>query len=384
LSFSPAAANFSGMRAPPIFLCALLGLLAAGTSAPARAAAVQQHGLVFEEWVRDIFFDGYRPPSATQKWDIPAAVNKRHGGVPVNPKAAKYRTPVDLGDALRQFDIAEPFILVVGFWEQDGDDKRFVNLIAPRVEPAVWRKLWGDVTRADLERLDAVIKDRSLTPEAARAAAQRMKNAPPFTRAVIVLNPKIDDATQRRLQCSLRFEDVFKFLAPDAKPDPQAKPELWGIPFPGEIASPPREIKKEPSPAVPSSAVKPFMPTGKYGEEVEGLQMTQARLAQLVMEIHRLYRDDPRFLAAFDLSQKKWEEYCAATINARFPTDIEYGSVFPIAVAAVKQPLIEARIQEISAWTNGTVEGDVSKGSVKFSEELDAIRKKLGDGTPQR
>lgn len=171
-------------------------------------------------------------------------MNKTHGGIPVNPKATKNRTPVDLGDALRQFDIAEPFLLVVGFWEQDGADKRFVNIIAPRVEPAVWRKLWGDVTRADLARLDAVIKDRSLTPEAARAAAQRMKNAPPFTSAVIVLNPKIDDATQRRLQCSLRFEDVFKFLGPDAKPDPQARPALWGVAFPGEVASPPREIKK--------------------------------------------------------------------------------------------------------------------------------------------
>lgn len=162
----------------------------------------------------------------------------------MNPKALKNRTPVDLGDALRQFDIAEPFILLVGFWEQDGADKRFVNIIAPRVEQAGWKKLWGDITRAYLERLNAVIKDRSLTPEAARAAAQRMKNAPPFTSATIVLNPKIDDATQCRLQCSLRFEDVFKFLALDAKLDVQARPALWGLEFPGAVASPPREIGK--------------------------------------------------------------------------------------------------------------------------------------------
>ena len=188
------------MRAPGIFLCACLGLFAAWPLPSARAVAVQQHGLVFEEWVDGTFFNGFRPASATQKWDIPAEVNKAHGGVPVNPKATKYRTPVDLGDALRQFDIAEPFILVIGWWEQDGDDKRFVNIVAPRIEPAVWKKLWGSVTRADLEKLDAVIKDKSFTPEEARAAAQKMKNAPPFTSAVIVLNPKIDSATQRRLQ----------------------------------------------------------------------------------------------------------------------------------------------------------------------------------------
>lgn len=101
------------------------------TLAVASAQEVQQHGLVLEQWVRDTFFDGYKPSNYTQKWDIPASENTRFGGVPVNPKAAKYGTPVDLGDALRQRKIAEPFILVVGFWRQDGDEKRFVNLIAP-------------------------------------------------------------------------------------------------------------------------------------------------------------------------------------------------------------------------------------------------------------
>ncbi len=134
--------------------------------------------------------------------------------MPVSLKAAKYGAPIDLGDALRQFDIAEPFILALGFWEQDGDEKRFVNLVAPRIELAAWRKLWAPVTRADLERLDAVIKNKSLTPEEARAAAKKIKNAPPFTSAIIEVNPKIDSKTQRRLQCSLRFDDVFKYLAP--------------------------------------------------------------------------------------------------------------------------------------------------------------------------
>ena len=107
------------------------------------SAEEQVHGVIFEQWIRDTFFNGYKPKSYTQKWDIPAAANRRFGGVPVNPKAAKYGTPVDLGDALRQFDIAEPFILALGFWQQAGEEKRFVNLVAPRIEPAAWRKLWG-------------------------------------------------------------------------------------------------------------------------------------------------------------------------------------------------------------------------------------------------
>jgi hypothetical protein len=227
-------------------LCRLCVLVVLVVSFALRLGAqeVQQHGLVFEQWVRDTFFEHYRPPNYTQKWDIPAANNRDHGGVPVNPKATKYGTPVDLGDALRQFKIDEPFILVVGFWRQDGGEKRFVNIVAPRIEPALWQKLWAPVTLADLERLDAVIKDKSLTPEQARAAALKIKSVPPFTQSIIVVNPKIDSKTQRRLQCSLRFEDVFKHLAPGIAARPQDHPALWGVEFPSEIASRPRTFAK--------------------------------------------------------------------------------------------------------------------------------------------
>ena len=226
----------------PWFAAGLLAALLSLAGLPAQE--VQQHGLVLEQWVRDTFFDGYRPASYTQKWDIPAAANRRFGGVPVNPKAAKYGTPVDLGDALRQFQIDEPFILVLGFWRQEGDEKRFVNLTAPRIDPAAWKKLWGPVTLADLQRLDAVIKDKSLTPAEARAAALKIKSAPPFTQSIIVVNPKIDAKTQRRLQCSLRFDDVFRHLAPDADPQPQEHPALWGVEFPQPVASKPRAFAR--------------------------------------------------------------------------------------------------------------------------------------------
>lgn len=217
--------------------------------ASAPAAEVQRHGLVFEQWVRDTFFAGYRPTHATQQWDIPAAANLAHGGIPVNPKAVKYGTAVDLGDALRQFQIDEPFVLVMGFWRQHGDEKRFVNIVAPRIDPATWRKLWAPIALADLQRLDAVIKDRSLTPAQARAAARQIKNAPPFTQAIMVVNPKIDSKSQRRLQCSLRFADVFTHLAPDASSAVHERPTLWGIAFPEAVPSKPRTFAKGTNPA---------------------------------------------------------------------------------------------------------------------------------------
>jgi hypothetical protein len=207
-----------------------------------RAAEEQSHGVVFEKWVRDTFFNGYKPESYTQKWDIPAKQNVEHGGIPANPKATKFGTPIDMGDALRQFAVAQgqdSFIIISGFWDQDGDYKKWVLGMAVTVTVEQYRKLWGPVTQADLAKLDAVIKDKSLSVEDARAAAQKIKNAEPFTKAIIQVNPKLD-SKQRRLQCSIRFADFFKALVPDMIPARQEKPEIWGKAMPAPMLSPPR------------------------------------------------------------------------------------------------------------------------------------------------
>jgi hypothetical protein len=203
---------------------------------------VQRHGVEFEHWIRATFFGGYQPLTYTQRWDVPAEANRNHGGVPVNPKAAKFNTPVDLGDALRQFDISEPFLLIVGFWRQDGSVKRFVNVQAVRVEPEQWRRLWGAITRADLERLDAQIKDMAQDVLTTRKAAQARKRLAPFDTAVMQVNPKID-GKQRRLQCSLRFADFFDQLAPRAERGMTNAPTLFGVDLPLQLDSPPRSRK---------------------------------------------------------------------------------------------------------------------------------------------
>jgi hypothetical protein len=203
---------------------------------------VQSHGLLFEKWLRDTFFGGYEPASHTQKWDIPATANQNHGHIPVNPKAAKHGTPISLGDALRQFEIDEPFLLIAGFWRQETKTRKtWTNVQAVRVEPATWRKLWHPITREDLEKLDAIVKDPALSLEEARKAAQAMKARVPFTKAVIQVNPKID-GSQRRLQCSIRFEDFFSQLAPGVSSEPQDQPAVFGIPVPKTFQSPPRDL----------------------------------------------------------------------------------------------------------------------------------------------
>ena len=213
-------------------------LACAGPELPERTVGgteTQSHGVIFEAWLREKFFAGYRPGSYTQKWDIPAEANRGHGGIPVNPKAIKWGSPVDLGDALRQWDIAEKgerFLLIVGFWEQaEPGLKRFVRVEAVEVTPEIYRRLWSPITLADLRAIDALVKDRSQPVIDVRKAAQAMKKKPPFSESVMQVNPKID-AHQRRVQCSLRFGDFFHFLAPGATPEKVASPTLWGQPLP--------------------------------------------------------------------------------------------------------------------------------------------------------
>jgi len=220
-------------------LLACLAVLAASYLI-ASAEEVQVHGQVFEKWVRDTFFDGYKPASYTQRWDIPATENKHHGDIPVNPKAVKYGTSIDLGDALQQYEIDEPFMLIVAFWQQEGDEKRIVNIVAPEISPETWRKLWGPVTYADLLKLDELIKDQGPSVTELRKLALKMKNSPPYSESIIQLNPKIGTDGQRRLQCSLRFADFFRELVPGADSKPQAHPSLFGVEYPGTIASKPR------------------------------------------------------------------------------------------------------------------------------------------------
>jgi hypothetical protein len=205
------------------------------------ATEVQRHGLGFEHWVADTFFGGHRPSGPTDKWDIPASANGNHGRIPVNPKATQHGEPVLLGDALRQYDINEPFLLIVGFWEQDGHGKKFVQSLVVRIEPDQWRKLWAPVTRADLDAMDKLVKDTSRPVAEVRKEVLRRKKLPPFSEAVIQLNPKIDQS-QRRLQCSISYVRLFKNLAPGRSRKAQPFAEVFGRRIPSIAVSPPRKL----------------------------------------------------------------------------------------------------------------------------------------------
>jgi hypothetical protein len=178
---------------------------------------VQLHGFDFENWIKQTFFANLTV-SYSYKWDVPAEFNSleivpqefRH--LPVSIKTCKNRSPIGFGDALRQFKNDEDFLLIVGFWEQNGINKNFVSVEAVKITAQIWRNLFQPLTEKDLKLLDVTIKNKETHYAEVRKLAKEIKKSFPPTK--MVLNPKIDSKIQRRLQCSLPFNafwnDVVK------------------------------------------------------------------------------------------------------------------------------------------------------------------------------
>lgn len=84
-------------------------------------------------------------------------------------------------------------------------------------------------------------KDTSRPIADVRREVLKRKKQPPFSQAVIRLNPKIDKS-RRRLQCSISCVRHFKNLAPGRDRKAQPFAEIFGRRIPSVPASPPREL----------------------------------------------------------------------------------------------------------------------------------------------
>lgn len=190
---------------------------------------VQSHGFVFENWVKDTFFNGYRG-GYSDKWDVPMKFNKK--GLPVSIKTAKYGSTIGLGDAIRQFSTDEDFLLIVGFWKQEGKLKRIVNASSVIIKKDDWKDLWVPIKLIDLQKLDSLIKNMNIGHKEVRIMAQDLKKTTPYSLAKITLNPKIDSKKQRRLQCGIKFNLYFEKFATNTSSEIIENPSLFGVNVP--------------------------------------------------------------------------------------------------------------------------------------------------------
>jgi len=211
---------------------------------------VQFHGFTFEKWVRDTFFHGYEG-NYMQKWDIPPDKNSaqnipsEYRNIPVSVKTAKYGSPIGLGDARRQRSIDTPFMMIVGFWKQrTPSEKWFEEIGVAFFTVPVWGSLWGTLTFEEICAIDSRIKDLTLPYKTARQIAQDWKGTN-FSRAgsEIVINPKIDSKSQRRIQCSIPFSSFWRVVG--RVPLPTDSPSLFGVPFENPVISGSRTFNRD-------------------------------------------------------------------------------------------------------------------------------------------
>jgi hypothetical protein len=193
--------------------------------------ARQQHGLNFEGWIKSTFFQGFTQTGNTDKWDATGITYKNQyalhtlafGGLPVSMKTCAYRSSINFGDALRQIENNEDFLLIVGFWQNSGRHKKIVAIGAVKIAAEEWQNLFVTEAEAETDSYEEFLESRTIEKirelhhgikrefeprhTEARKFAKRIKKDLP--KLQMTINPKIDSKKQRRVQCSLPFS-VFE------------------------------------------------------------------------------------------------------------------------------------------------------------------------------
>jgi rubrerythrin len=211
--------------------------------------ARQQHGMNFEKWLKDTFFKSFTQTGPTDKWDATnvsykskyALHTSTFGGLSISIKTCKYGQAVNFGDAIRQLENNEDFLLVVAFWQNAGRHKKIVSIGAVKIDAQDWQNLFITEEEADVEDYDEYLEsetikkirdlDRGIKRDErsdykdARAFAKKAKKEIPETSMSI--NPKIDSKKQRRLQCTMPFS-VFQELFKTQFVFQTGTAEFWG------------------------------------------------------------------------------------------------------------------------------------------------------------
>ncbi|MGE4551989.1 MAG: hypothetical protein AB7D57_02690, partial [Desulfovibrionaceae bacterium] len=91
---------------------------------------------------------------------------------------------------------------------------------------------------------------------------------------------------------------------------------------------------------------------------------------KIMKEIKKIYADDPETLRRIIKAQTAWETYRRSHVDALYhggPGAFGSASVYCNCVNML--PVVELRLQQLRYWRDGTVEGDVCAGHVKWLQK---------------
>ncbi len=140
------------------------------------------------------------------KWDFP----------PLSVKTFKFESGIlEFGSIERIFRSTDDFILVMCGHKQNGSFKEILFSDAVYVSNKVFKELKGTLTLEDIYYLNQTLKTfgegkHKEAREWAKTAKEQYNHKTSFD-----IRFKIDSKTQRRIQCALKLEDLYRILGKD-------------------------------------------------------------------------------------------------------------------------------------------------------------------------
>mgnify|MGYP001432306439 FL=1 len=125
-------------------------------------------------------------------------------------KTAK-NNKVDCGDILRRMNEKE-YEIIVGQYRQDGGNKVVHTEYVFNIKPEDYDKLWGTMKYELVEEFNKFVKSIPAGREAQQATKgerTRIKNNISCKDALMVIHPKVDSKSQRRVQCSFKIDQMI-------------------------------------------------------------------------------------------------------------------------------------------------------------------------------
>lgn len=172
----------------------------------------QSHGFLFEEQVKSNISEylSLITINYTNKWDIP----------PVSVKSFMYdiskeNNRIYFGSIENIYKIQDGFFLALIGYEQQGDIKRVVFSDFIFIDVKSLTKLKGSLTLNEIEELSTKLK--SFKEGFHNEAREWYKDVLPeyAPKSEFQINFKVDSKTQRRIQCSLSVEELYKSIKID-------------------------------------------------------------------------------------------------------------------------------------------------------------------------
>lgn len=187
---------------------------------------VQNHGFIFENWVKNILGITELAESYTQRWDI-------SGKIPTSVKCMGLKNALEFGSTVRMWEVDEPFILIIGRWKQVGLKKIIKSIDEINITPTILKKMRGSISLEEIKELDKKIKKFPAGIVGQKQGiefAEKWKKERKDKMGLLTITHKIDSKNQRRIQCNLNYNNYVNLFG-----SPSMNTELRGKNFDQQI-----------------------------------------------------------------------------------------------------------------------------------------------------